>query len=180
MAASALVEITGTSALLMHAFPLTPIEALEKRSPQEQAEHAAYRDPDSGELFMPGINLQRSFVASGAYSKGKGRGSLTMPVAACVMVSPERLLLGTKEFKIDSRAVVIAATKGRIVRHRPRLDTWKVDFQIEWDETLLTEAQVRRVVDDAGTRVGVLDFRPAKKGPFGRFVVTSWQHGHRT
>ena len=51
--------IKGTSALLMHAFPLQPIEAHEKKSPAEQAEYAAYRDPN-GELFVPGINLQRA------------------------------------------------------------------------------------------------------------------------
>jgi hypothetical protein len=30
-------------------------------------------------------------------------------------------------------------------------------------------------VDDAGQRVGALDFRPEKKGAFGRFVVTHWE-----
>lgn len=32
-----------------------------------------------------------------------------------------------------------------------------------------------RIVDDCGTRVGLLDFRPERKGPFGRFVVTKWE-----
>jgi hypothetical protein len=31
------------------------------------------------------------------------------------------------------------------------------------------------VIDAAGKRVGLGDFRPACKGPFGRFVVTNWQ-----
>ena len=35
--------------------------------------------------------------------------------------------------------------------------------------------ELRQVVDDAGSRCGLLDFRPEKKGPFGRFMVTSWQ-----
>lgn len=30
------------------------------------------------------------------------------------------------------------------------------------------------IVDAAGSRIGIGDFRPACKGPFGRFVVTSW------
>ena len=171
------VEVTlkGTSALLMHRFPLEPIEAIDKKPKEEQAEIAAYRDPDTTDLYIPGVNVQRSLIAAAIYSKGKGRASLQKPVAACVMVAPERIPLGVSDYTIDSRPVVIPSTKGRIVRHRPRLDDWEITFTIEWDETLLTEEQVRRVVDDAGSRVGLLDFRPERKGPFGRSVVVGWE-----
>jgi hypothetical protein len=94
-----------------------------------------------------------------------------------VLVSPERVSLGTTEFTVDSRPVVVPATKGRVMRHRPRLDAWALSFALEWDETLITPTQMRRIVDDMGARVGLLDFRPEKKGPFGRSVVTSWQNG---
>lgn len=169
------VRIKGRSALLMHAYPMEPVEALEKKSKEDQAEHAAYRDPDTNELYVPAVALQRALVNGATYSKGKGRASLQKPVAACVMVSPERLSLKTEKYAIDSRPVVIPATKGRVMRHRPRLDNWEVEFELEWDDTLLTEEQVRRVVDDSGSRVGLLDFRPEKKGPFGRFVVVGWK-----
>lgn len=172
--AQAQVTITGISALLQHAYPMVPVEGLEKKPPMEQAEHAAYRDPDTGELYIPGIALQRALVGAATFSKGKGRGSLQKQVAACVFVSPERMGLGTKTFALDSRPCVIPATRGRVVRHRPRLDKWTVTFALEWDDTLLSEPQMRRVVDDCGSRVGLLDFRPEKKGPFGRFVVTGW------
>lgn len=166
--------IKGISALLMHSFPMQPIEAIEKRSPEEQAEYSAYRDPDTQSLYVPGIAIQRAFIGSASYSKGKGRGSLQKPVAACVMVNPERCDLGVKDYVVDSRPVVVPATKGRVVRHRPRLDSWQTTFEIEFDDNLLTEAQMRRVVDDAGSRVGLLDFRPERKGPFGRFMVIDW------
>lgn len=156
----------------MHAYPLISIEAFEKKSAEEQAEVAAYRDPDTEELYVPGAAVQRAFVAGAAYSKGKGRSSLQKQTAASVLISPERLLLGTHKFVIDSRPVVVPATKGRIVRHRPRLDTWQVAFQLDYDDTLLKETEVRKIVDDSGSRVGLLDFRPEKKGPFGRFIVT--------
>jgi hypothetical protein len=170
------VEIGSVSPLLMHAFPLVPIEALEKKTPQQQAEIAAYRDPDTGLLYVPALNVQRCFVAGATFSKGKGRSSLQKLVAACVLVGPEeRLSLGTKEFVVDSRPVVVPATKGRVMRHRPKLETWAVTFTVDYDETLLTEQQMRRVIDDSGSRVGLLDFRPERKGPFGRFMVTAWK-----
>lgn len=168
------VTIQGRSALLMHSFPMEPIKNLEKKSPEEQAEFAAYRD-DKGRLYFPAVNVGRSIVAGASYSKGKGKSSLQKPIAACLLVSPERLDLGTKEYAIDSRPVVIKATKGRIVRHRPRLDDWRLSFEIEYDDDLLNENQVRQCIDDAGSRVGIGDFRPECKGPFGRFNVVNWE-----
>lgn len=170
------VTIKGISPLLMHRFPMIPVEGIDKLSAEQQAEHSAYRD-DNKNLFVPGLNLQRALVSAATYSKGKGRASLQKQVAACVFVTPERIALGTKDYVVDSRPVVIAATKGRIVRHRPRLDSWQLSFQVEYDPTLLKETELRRIVDDAGTRVGLLDFRPERKGPFGRFMVTDWKNG---
>ena len=95
-------------------------------------------------------------------------------MAACVLVSPEYIGLGVSKYEVDARPVVVPATKGRIMRFRPRLDEWQVTFEIEYDADLLTEIQIRKIVDDTGSRVGVLDFRPERKGPFGRFIVTSW------
>jgi hypothetical protein len=168
-------EITGTSPLLMHRFPMEEIQALEKKPKEERAEIAAYRDPDTEELYIPGVAFQRCLISAAVYSKGKGRASLQKPVAACVLILPERASLGVKQYSIDSRPVVISATKGRIVRHRPRLDKWSTTSTIEYDDELLTEQQLRQVVNDAGSRVGLLDFRPEKKGPFGRFMVTRWE-----
>lgn len=164
--------IKGVSPLLMHQFPLVPIEALEKKLPMEQAELAAYRCPQTKQLYIPGVAIQRSLIAGATFSKGKGRATLQKIVAACVMINPERVSLGVSAFALDSRPVVIPATHGRVMRHRPRLDTWKASFEIEWDDELLTEAQIKRVLDDAGCRIGLLDFRPERKGPFGRFIVT--------
>ncbi len=168
------VTITGQTALLMHSFPMAPIEAVEKKTPEEQAELATYRDP-AGALYVPGINIQRALIAGATYSKGKGRGSLQKSAAACIRISPERVPLDAPpDFAIDSRPVVVPATKGRVIRHRPRFDKWALSFEIEYEDVLLTEAQMRRIVDDTGQRVGLLDFRPEKKGPFGRFSVTRW------
>jgi len=169
------VTIKGKSPLLMHKFPMVPTPGIEKRTPEEQAEIAAYRDPDTGGLYVPGVNVQRALIAGAAYSKGKGRASLAKVAAACLMITPERLPLGTDTFVVDSRPVVIPATKGRIVRHRPRLDEWAFSFTIEYDDVMLNETQVRQVVDDTCNRVGFLDFRPERKGPFGRGMVTRWE-----
>lgn len=159
----------------MHAFPLVPIEALEKKPPEVQAELVAYRDPDTRQLYVPATAVQRCLINGATYSKGKGRGSLQKNAAACLLIGPEeRLSLGIDTYVVDARPIVVPATKGRVMRYRPKVDPWTLAFTIDFDETLLTEPQVRRIVDDSGSRVGLLDFRPEKKGPFGRFIVTQW------
>ena len=167
--------IKGETPLLMHRFPLEKIEALENKSIEEQAEIAAYRDAETQELYVPGIAFQRALIAGAVFSKGKGRSSLQKSAAACLMIKPERISLGTKKYEIDIRPVVVPATRGRINRARPRLDEWKLNLEIEYDDVLLTESQVRKIVDDTGKRVGILDFRPEKKGYFGRFIVVHWE-----
>ena len=168
-------RIQGTSPLLMNRFPLEPLDPpMKQLTREEQAEVAAYRWGKSDELYIPGINLQRCIVNAGAYSIYKGRTTMMKVVAAAVFVHPEHLTLGTSVYEIDSRAVVVPATRGRIVRHRPRIDEWEVDFQLEYDEGLINAEQLHTIVSDAGARVGLLDFRPEKKGPFGRFIIVQW------
>jgi hypothetical protein len=165
--------ICGVSPLLMNRFPMEPVEGLQKMPAEQQARVSLYeRD---GAPFVPGVNVHRMLISAAGYSKGKGRATLGKIASAALFVDEAELPLGDAMWVVDSRPVVIAATKGRIVRHRPRFDSWQVSFTISYDETLLTETQVRRIVDDGGQRVGLLDFRPEKKGSFGRFKVVEWQ-----
>lgn len=166
--------IQGISPLLMHRFPMEPIVAIEKKPKEEQAEIAAYRTTPGDKLYVSGVALQRALVNGAVYEKGRGRASLQKSVAASVFVEQEYLILDVQEYVIDSRPVVIKATGGRIIRHRPRLDKWEVSGSVLWDETLVTDVQLRAVFDHTGSRVGLLDFRPACKGPFGRFMITKW------
>lgn len=100
------VSIKGISPLLMHQFPMQPIIALEKKTPEEQAYYAAYLD-EKGNPYVPGIAIQRAFISGATYSKGKGRGSLTKVVAACVMITPERVpLISPSKYSVDARPVV--------------------------------------------------------------------------
>ena len=168
------VKIEGIHAMLMHKYPMAPIDGLDKKPPIEQAEIALYQHPD-GTIYVPSINVQRCLTKAGIYSKGKGRSTLTKTVAATVFITPDALTLKPQTWELDSRRVVIPATKGGIIRHRPRFDKWGLEFEIEYDETLLTETQMRRIVDDGGSKAGIGDFRPDKNGPFGRFMVVEWK-----
>ena len=169
------VTIKGLSPLLMHRFPMEPIAGLDKKPAIEQAEVCLYVDPKTGRPYIPGENIHRALISAAAYSKGKGRASLQKQVSAALFVDTMVCLVEGSPWVVDSRPVVVPATKGRIVRHRPRFDEWETTFDVSYDDVLLSAVQVREIIDNCGARTGLLDFRPEKKGPFGRFMVTSWE-----
>jgi hypothetical protein len=39
----------------------------------------------------------------------------------------------------------------------------------------MTVKLLREILDASGKRIGLGDFRPACKGPFGKFVVVKWE-----
>ena len=77
--------------------------------------------------------------------------------------------------EIDVRPVVIKSTKGRIPRRRPIFKNWSLKFTIEYDEDEISAETIKEILDYAGRRVGIGDFRPENGGPFGRFMVTKFK-----
>lgn len=57
---------------------------------------------------------------------------------------------------------------------RPKFEDWECQVTLEIDENIADESVVRDLLRVAGTHVGLGDFRPAKRGPFGRFKVADW------
>lgn len=147
-------------------------------TPREQATRTAYRDAQTGELYIPGPNIFAALVEAGKFHR-LGRNRVTTQKSSLVpagLLVPELLVsLGAKDFEVDSRRVRIPATGGCVMRHRARVDCWKASFRIEVDETVFSSQFVRTLVDDAGKKIGLGDYRPATRGPFGRFVVSRWK-----
>lgn len=79
-----------------------------------------------------------------------------------------------KDFEVDSRPVTIPATKGRIMRHRPRFDQWGAAFEMQINDDLLSVDMAHQLLNEAGLSIGIGDFRPEKRGPFGTFRVTKF------
>lgn len=187
------VTISGITPLLMNRFHEAAEVAVsggtsvtfkgDKGTPREQAELKRYSDAQ-GRLYIPGPNIFACIIAAGTFHKA-GKSKLTTLrtslIPAGVMVDDLVCNLidadgdPLTEWEVDSRSVVIPATGGRIMCHRPRVDVWSAAFTLDVDTTMFSPALVRSVVDDAGKKIGLGDFRPARKGPFGRFVVSHWE-----
>ena len=61
------------------------------------------------------------------------------------------------------------------MRHRAMFNDWELSFSLTLDTEVITPKMLRQIVDIAGKRIGLGDFRPQTKGQFGRFVVTDWK-----
>jgi len=154
----------------------------DKGTPRQQAEPKRYAGAD-GHLYIPGPNIFAALIAAGTFQKA-GKSKLTTMktslIPAGVMVDDLICSLITEngepitEWEVDSRSVVIPSTGGRIMCHRPRIDAWCATFTLTVDTGMFSPGLVRSLMDDAGKKIGLGDYRPQRKGPFGRFVVKEW------
>jgi hypothetical protein len=185
------VEISGVTSLLMNRFNIDEqqVKVKEKNlTPRESAKKVCYED-EEGKLYYPTMNIFACIIEAGKFHKD---GKIKITTARSSIIPAGLIIEGeTVYFKdtsnkesgeiekqtweVDSRAVVVPSTGGRIVCHRPRLDNWCLSFTLILDTKMFSPKLVRTIVDDAGCKVGLGDFRPARKGIFGRFVVTNWQ-----
>ena len=177
------VTIRGTSPLLIHRFgedaeqgSSTRRVEVVKRDPREEATKHAYIAPD-GTFYFSAFAIANAMGNAGANHKTKGsRKSLRYVVPSAVRVPSDTVTIlngagPAKSFEVDSRPVTIPATKGRIMRHRPRFDSWSAKFALVVNEDLLSLDMAHQLLNEAGQSIGIGDFRPEKRGPFGCFLV---------
>ena len=182
-----LAVIEGVTPMLQHRFDdAAEMEASSRKihvksvDPRDAAEKCAYRN-SKGELYFPGAAIARLLREAGGAHKQRGsRKSLKFVVPAAVLVLEDQIILRDSEgnaltdFEVDSRAVVIPSTKGRVMRHRPRLNKWHAEFALEIDDDTLEPSLFHQLLVEGGSKLGLLDYRPEKGGPFGKFAVVSW------
>lgn len=182
------IQIDGITPLLVHAFTdaaqmdatkgsRTSITSGDKGTPMEQAEAALYKDA-AGNPIIPSPNMFRCIIDAGKYFKS-GKSKITTQktslLPACLAISELMIPIVHREaWTVDSRPVRIPSTGGRILRFRPCFNDWSLSFTLEIDTDMLSTKLAREIIDAAGKRVGLGDFRPDCKGPFGKFVVAKW------
>ncbi len=177
------IEISGVSSLLMNKFNIEEHEqkkAKEKDlTPREAATPKIYKD-EQGLLYYPTNNIFACIMEAGKFHK-EGKVKVTTArsslIPAGVMIEGEYVYFKhpVDTWEVDSRAVVNPSTGGRMVCHRPRLDDWCLPFTLNLDVKMFSPKTLRVIIDDAGSKVGLGDFRPSRKGLFGRFVITKWE-----
>lgn len=175
------IHIEGTSPLLlcnpglsMQKDDTVKIETKKVYDPAVEAEMRTYR-LGSKQHAMRAAAF-RSAMVKAATGRKLGKRAATSVVSGSVFETDDLIGLyepGTAtpifDYVIDSRRVVVQ--KQGVLRQRPKFEKWATTVHFEIDDDFITEAHCVEFLNLAGRTVGVGDFRPEKKGPFGRFRV---------
>lgn len=181
------IEIRGITPLLIHRFGeeaetsgRTRKVEIQQRDPREEARKVAYIAPD-GTFYFSAFAITGAMGNAGSNHKSRGsRKSLRFVVPSAVRLLADTITImngkgPAKDFEVDSRPVTIPATKGRIMRHRPRFNEWGAQFELLVDDSILGIDTAHQLLSEAGQQIGIGDFRPEKRGPFGTFRVTKFE-----
>jgi hypothetical protein len=166
------VRIKGTTPMLVHRFSIKNQDEAARRDQQydikEDTERALYRN--GSRCYVPSTWIEACLRDASKNFRGKGRSSMKSTILSSVFVTPEEIPLGKETYdEIDIRPVVIQ--RNRIVRARPRFNTWEIGFEIEFDDTKIKRETLRQILEEAGRSTGIGDFRPK----FGRFELDMFE-----
>lgn len=175
------VEIEGLTALLMNRLNPESLRSksrmrMEEYSTKKDAENSAYMTEIDGkkQLYIPGEAVYSMMIGTAKQYKVR-RMSVSSMLAGTMRIEPEKILLGTDQYEVDERAVVIQHQ--RVLKGRAKLPKWKAHFQIVYDAKRLPTGiskTIGEILEDGGTRMGLLDYRPQHHGWFGTFAVTKF------
>lgn len=173
------VTIEGTTPILLHNPAGMGRGTAGKTAiptPEVEAEASCYwLDEKKAALAYPADNLKCAMIQTAPqYKAGKQR--LTPFVAGSIYIEPPMLSFGTPKYEIDTRRAVVV--RQGILRSRARIPKgWRLTFDILVDDDFpVKELEVlKTILEEAGRRVGVGDYRPARKGWFGKFKVVAWK-----
>lgn len=186
------VTITGINPLLIHRFAEQDQQQSSSRKVKIEAPidtrvtalSVANRRPD-GIHFISSFAIVNAMCSVGSNYKMKGsRKSVKFIVPSAIRIHTTDctvpiLVKGEpatdSSFEVDARPVTIPATKGRIMRYRPRYENWSMKFELGVLDDLIDVPLAQQLLTDAGIQIGIGDFRPEKRGPFGTFRITSWE-----
>lgn len=173
------VEVKGTTPLLMNRFLDKSIDTKSKRrtgsQPELEIEDKLYLY--DGRPHIPAVYFKNAITEASKQFKitGKGKSTFSKLAGSTVEVGPEFIPILPGKYEAFRISAVNPMTKGRMMVTRPRFNDWRAKFQIILNDEGLPLETMNEIIQHAGNYVGVGDWRPDKKGMFGKFMITSFQ-----
>lgn len=180
-----IIDISGTSALLMHnarlADPLDPITkekakvSAKRKKTEEDQELLSHLEWQGGLYwhdavgpYLPGDNVFKSLIEAARKSKDGKRveqGLLITTDQNPLVYDGPRTLDGLWEDKRFVHRCTVKQQMSRIVRTRPIFHSWRTQVEGRFDDSVLNAEDVESFAEIAGKYIGVGDWRP-KHGRF--------------
>ena len=170
------VEVKGVSPLLMNRF--IPEQIVETRVRRGNAKDVAVEDKlyltEDGKPYVPSAYIRNSLIEAGkaVQIRGKKKATYSKLLGSTLIVQPDAILINsTSGWEPFTTTAVNPATKGRVTVTRPMFKDWRLEFEVIIPDDI-PEEDFAKIFDEAGRYVGIGDWRPAKKGMYGKFIVT--------
>lgn len=175
-------KIVGVTPLMMYKYVhgyATPKVVEDVRGECEKRLHVASNGQfDEGTIVIPQEAIFRTVMNGGKFEK-LGKKQVTTEKSSLL---PGYVSFPAVEYELihdgweaDMRTAV-TSRGDRVPIYRPRFDQWSTVFVMNLlQPETFGEDLLRRVVDHAGQKIGLLSFRPERKGGFGMFRVDEWK-----
>ena len=142
-----------------------------KPTPKEEAENGLYRDEKG--IYHPAVAFHRAMIRA-CSGKKVGKTSAKAVVSGAVLIGQEKCYLVDPQTKkpltkweIDTRRVMVQ--RQGVPRSRPLFPVWATLVSFDINTDYVSPAALDPIMTEAGSMVGVGDYRPEHTGPFGRF-----------
>lgn len=128
-----------------------------------------YWDDEIG-LFIPSDNIERC-VVQGAMKSRRGKDFQAACLCQDVVIPLDHPMKGKSKDAMRSNPDYtlrksVRIKDSRIMRVRPRVPEWSITFNLEYDEGVVSAGDIQAALVNAGTLVGLGDWRPK----YGRFI----------
>lgn len=151
-------------------------------SPCEKClESMTYRD-ENGNLCLTSVALYSCMVRASTDFKpeGGGRKSMATVLPGAMRIEPANITLltsdGGKPIRTyEVRADHVVVNRARVLRFRPWVQEWKAKWYMIYNARIVGVNVLKDILVAAGLRVGLLDWRPQKRGPYGTFTVSKFE-----
>lgn len=180
------MTVVGTTALMTQQFSAKSKRQIEekqqkiakqarpKRDPRAEYEAALYRIPGKKNKYgIPAMGLKLAAVSACRFTEG-------IPMTKCIgafhVLCPDHGFLEIQSKKgpeMDERIVRIGSFPSKVadLRYRPKFTNWKIVFDLEYNDGVISAEQLCNLFEIAGFSIGLGEYRIEKKGNLGRFTV---------
>lgn len=173
------VELEGVTPLLFNRFISASIESQTKKragaTKEQNVEDKLYKIGDK--IYTPSTHISGMLINAAKNFKiqGKRTANYSKVVGSSVEVNPDAIIHKIQKWEAFSISAVNPMTRGRVISTRPKLDEWKIEFTIKFPEDDIPKEVMKNILDYGGQYVGIGDWRPEKKGKYGKFIVTKFE-----
>lgn len=155
--------------------------AKQKDRPLEEICKEKLYKSDDNKLGIPAQNLLSALMEAGRDVKnGKKAVSTATSTSLPSFLTIEGEFLpftNNPKWEPDLRGGTLdnGKAKVKVAIVRPKFKYWELTVRMQYDEKIADESVVKDLIRIAGNKIGLGDFRPAKRGVFGRFAIADFK-----